>query len=253
MHIASCSFLVTGGSSGLGAACVRRLVERGARVVLVDLDPRGEQLAAELGEAARFVAADVTNSEAIRGAIQTVETLGTFRGAVHCAGIVYGERVLKGSVCHDLAAFRRVIEVNLIGTFNVLRLSSEAIARTQPDDQGERGVIITTASISAFEGQIGQVAYAASKGGVAAMTLPAARELARYGIRVVSVAPGVFDTPLMSRVNERYRQSLTEQTCFPPRFGDPAEFAALVEHILENRMLNGTVIRLDGAMRMQAK
>ena len=181
------------------------------------------------------------------------ERFGPLRGVVVCAGILHAERILGRQGLCDLNAFRRVVEVNLVGTFNVLRLAAGIMQNNEPDAEGERGVIITTASTAAFEGQIGQAAYAASKGGIAAMTLPAARELGRFGIRVVSIAPGVFETPMMQAAPEEQRQALQAQIPFPPRFGRPEEFAALVEHVLANRMLNGTVIRLDGGLRMAAR
>jgi NAD(P)-dependent dehydrogenase (short-subunit alcohol dehydrogenase family) len=244
--------LITGGSSGLGAATARRLVAWGAQVVLADVDAqRGEALAGELGAQARFVRADVTSPDEVQTAIdQAVQAFGRLSAVVHCAGTLAAARIVGRQGPHDLALFRRVIEVNLTGSFNVLRLAAAAMAAHAPDAEGERGVAILTSSVAAFEGQVGQAAYAAAKGGVAAMVLPAARELAVHGIRVVAIAPGVFDTPMMQAAPEAVRQSLKAQCLFPPRFGRPEEFAQLVQQVLENRMLNGCVLRLDGAVRM---
>lgn len=255
MHISGSTFLVSGGSSGLGAACVRMLVAGGGNVVIADINQeKGAALAAELGGRAVFAPTNVTDEASVQQAIRTAEErFGPLRGSIQCAGIVLGERVLGKTGPHGLASFSRVIQVNLIGTFNVLRLAADAINRSEPLPSGERGVIINTASVAAFEGQIGQAAYAASKGGVASLTLPVARELARSGIRVVAIAPGIFDTPLMAGLPETVRTSLAQQVPFPPRLGRPDEFAALVRHILENEMLNGCVLRLDGAIRMAAK
>jgi NAD(P)-dependent dehydrogenase (short-subunit alcohol dehydrogenase family) len=254
MQLEGRTFLVAGGSSGLGAGCVRRLSRRGARVVIADIDERGAALAAELGELSVFSSADVTDPAGITRAIELArDRFGGLHGAIVCAGILRAEKVLSRDGVASLDGFRRVVEVNLVGTFNVVRLAAEAIRSAPESEDGERGVIVTTSSIAAFESQIGQAAYAASKGGVASMTLPIARELARFGIRVVSIAPGVFETPMMAGVSDDVRRSLAEQSPFPPRFGHPDEFAGLVEHILENRMLNGTVLRLDGAMRMQSR
>jgi NAD(P)-dependent dehydrogenase (short-subunit alcohol dehydrogenase family) len=237
MQIDGRTFLVAGGSSGLGAACVRRLAGRGARVVILDIDPAGQGLASELGERAIFERADVTDEGDVARAVATaLEGFGGLQGAVVCAGVLGTEKILARDGVGSLANFRRVIEVNLVGTFNVVRLAADVI-RSQPTAKdGERGVIVTTSSIAAEEGQIGQAAYAASKGGVASMTLPIAREL--------------FETPMIAALPDEARRSLVDQIPFPHRFGDPDEFAALVEHIIENRMLNGTVIRLDGAIRM---
>jgi NAD(P)-dependent dehydrogenase (short-subunit alcohol dehydrogenase family) len=248
------TILVAGGSSGLGAACVRRLAGRGARVVIADIDPTGELLADELGDRAIFTLMDVADEASVARAVGlAVDRFGGLRGAVACAGVLGTEKVLAREGIPSAANFRRVIEINLVGTFNVVRHAANAIREQTPGEDGERGVIVTTSSIAADEGQIGQAAYAASKAGVTAMTLPIARELARHGIRIVSVAPGVFETPMMAACTPEVRQSLVDQIPFPARFGDPQEFAALVEHIFENRMLNGSTIRLDGAMRMQAR
>lgn len=249
------TYLITGGASGLGEACARRFVADGASVIIADLDSeRGESLAGELGSMAAFVRADVTNAEEVQSAIQSgSEKFGPLSGAIHCAGILGAARILGRQGPHDLGLFRRVIEVNLVGTFNVLRLAAAAMADNEPGKDGERGVIITTASVAAFEGQIGQAAYAAAKGGVSSLTLPAARELARFGIRVVAIAPGVFETPMMGATTPELTKSLTEQIPFPARLGKPQEFAALAAHIVDNRMLNGCVLRLDGALRMGSK
>lgn len=248
------SFLIAGGSSGLGAACARQLADRGTGCVIADLQPPDDTLQQELGERCLFCPTDVTDESAVQTALQTAQDrFGPVRGVVICAGIIRGERILGASGPFDLNLFRRVIEVNLVGTFNVLRLAAQVMRDNTPNADGERGVIITTSSVAAFEGQIGQAAYAASKGGVASLTLPAARELSRFGIRVVSIAPGVFETPMVQQLPEKVRQSLEAQTVFPTRLGRPDEFASLVLHILDNPMLNGDVIRLDGGMRMGAK
>jgi len=255
MQIPNSTFLVSGGSSGLGGACVCMLATAGAKVVIADVNKEGgEALAAELGPHVRFVRTDVTDEASVQNAVNlAVSTFGGLQGAVLCAGIAPPEKVLGKSGPHSLAAFTKVINVNLIGTFNVLRLAANAMTQSPPSAGGERGVIVTTASVAAFDGQIGQAAYAASKGGVVSLTLPIARELARYGIRVMSIAPGIFDTPLLAGLPEPARQSLGQQVPFPPRLGRPEEFAALVRHIIENELLNGAVIRLDGALRMAAK
>ena len=255
MQIDGHAFLVTGASSGLGAATARRLAKRGARVLIADLnDALGEALAKELGPAARFVHTDVTDEASVATAVEAaVSGFGSLSGAVNCAGVAHGARVLGKDSPHDLSAFARVVQINLVGTFNVIRLAAAAISRSAADGGGERGVIVNTASCAAFDGQIGQAAYAASKAGVAGMTLPIARELARFGIRVVTIAPGIFHTPMMAGLPPEAQRSLAEQVPFPPRLGEPDEYAALVEHIFENTMLNGTVIRLDGALRMGPK
>ena len=255
MEVSGRTFLISGGASGLGAACARTLAGVGGNVVLADLNrDAGERLAGELGPRARFQATDVTDEASVRAAVAAaVQHFGALHGSIQCAGIAIAERILGKSGPHPLTTFSKVIGINLIGTFNVLRLAAEAMARNEPTAGGERGVIVNTASVSAFEGQIGQAAYAASKGGVMSLTLPAARELARFGIRVLAVAPGIFDTPLLAGLPEPARQSLGQQVPFPPRLGRPEEFAALVRHIVENEMLNGAVLRLDGALRMAAK
>lgn len=255
MDVAGKTFLITGGGSGLGAACSRRLVAAGANVVIADLnDELARALAAELGQRADWSGIDVTESDEVQSVLETIEeAFGDLHGLVHCAGILGASRIVGRDGPHDLALFERVVRVNLIGTFNMLRLTASAMAKNEPDVSGERGVIINTASVAAFEGQIGQAAYSASKGGVASLTLPAARELARFGIRVVAIAPGVFETAMMAATPEAVRKSLIEQTVFPPRLGQADEFAQLVQQIIENPMLNGCTIRLDGAMRMGAK
>lgn len=255
MKIEGRSALVSGGASGLGAATARMLVRSGARVMIADLNEQvGNALAQELGGSAAFVKMDVTNPGDVQNAVdQTVKRHGGLHIAVATAGIGVAEKLIGKNGLHDLDRFIRVLRVNLIGTFDVLRHAAQAMTANQPDEDGHRGVIVTTASIAAFEGQIGQVAYSASKGGVVAMTLPLARELARYGIRIVTIAPGVFHTPLLGSLPEAALQSLSQQAPFPPRLGKPEEYAALVQHIIENNMLNGETIRLDAAMRMASK
>lgn len=255
MQISGHTFMVSGGSSGLGAACVRMLVAAGGNVVIADVnDAAGAKLAAELGNQARFAHTEVTDEARVRAAVnQARETFGGLHGSIQCAGIVLAERVLGKAGPHPLEHFNRVLQINLLGTFNVVRLAAEAMSKNNPGADGERGIIVNTASVAAFDGQIGQAAYAASKGGIASMTLPLARELARVGIRVVAIAPGIFDTPLLAGLPEPARASLGQQVPFPPRLGRPEEFAALVRHVVENEMLNGAVLRLDGALRMAAK
>ena len=252
MEIKQKTILVSGGGSGLGQATAEQFVNEGANVVIVDLDQtKGMRTAQALGKQAHFVAADVTDEVSIQNAIRQAQThFGTLHGVVNCAGIAIGERIAGKRGAHRLDTFAQVINVNLIGTFNVLRLAAAAMLQNEPGPDGERGVIVNTASVAAFDGQIGQAAYAASKGGIVGLTLPAARDLATYGIRVVTIAPGLFDTPLMAGLPEAARVSLGEQVPFPSRLGQPAEYAALVSHIFANRMLNGEVIRLDGALRM---
>ncbi|MGR9201234.1 3-hydroxyacyl-CoA dehydrogenase [Rhizobium leguminosarum] len=255
MLIRGASFIVTGGGSGLGAATVRMLVEAGGRVTIADLNAEaGQEIVREFGSDARFVKADVTDGEEGAGAVAAaIEAFGGLRGLVNCAGVAPAEKVIGRDGPHRLESFARTVSINLIGTFNMIRLAAAAIQTTEPDAEGERGVIVNTASVAAFDGQIGQAAYAASKGGVAAMTLPIARELARHGIRVVSIAPGTFETPMMADMPAEVQAALGKSVPFPPRLGRPAEFAGLVRHILENNMLNGEVIRLDGALRMGAR
>lgn len=265
MDIAGNGFLVTGGASGLGAATARGLVAAGGRVLIADVNEQaGEALAAELSQdaagAALFQRTDVTDEASMQAAVDAAASeFGDLCGLVCCAGILGASRIVGRSGPHDLEVYRRVIEVNLIGTFNAMRLAAAAMSESEARDDGtgdadgERGVIVMTSSVAAFDGQLGQAAYSASKGGVASMALPAARELGKHGVRVAAIAPGVFETPMMADVSGEYRESLESQVPFPPRLGDPAEFASLVAHILENRMLNGCVLRLDGALRMAAK
>jgi NAD(P)-dependent dehydrogenase (short-subunit alcohol dehydrogenase family) len=245
---------VTGGASGLGEATARMLVEADARVLIADLtEGAGRRLAAELGGNARFVAVDVTDDASVQRGLDAAAELGPLRGVVNAAGIVLGERVIGKSGPHQFDGFMRVVRVNLGGSFNVIRLAAAIMSTADADATGTRGVIINTASVAAYDGQIGQAAYAASKGGVVAMTLPIARELARFGIRVMTIAPGIFDTPMMASLSQDARDSLGQQVPFPSRLGKPSEYAALVKHIIENEMLNGEVIRLDGAIRMAPK
>jgi NAD(P)-dependent dehydrogenase (short-subunit alcohol dehydrogenase family) len=246
MQLDGIGALVAGGASGLGEATARELAARGARVTVADLnEERGAALADELGGA--FVATDVTGEAAVQAAVETVDGL---RFAVSCAGVGWAERTVGKQGAAALQPFETVIRVNLIGTFNVLRLSAAAMAGGEPDADGERGAVVMTASIAAYDGQIGQAAYSASKGGVVGLTLPAARDLSRIGIRVCTIAPGLFDTPLLAALPEEARQALGAQIPFPPRLGKPDEYAQLACHIAENTMLNGEVIRLDGALRM---
>ncbi len=255
MELKNAVALVTGGASGLGAACVRRLIASGAKVVILDRDgERASALAGELGASARAAAADITSEADVTRAIQTaVEAFGGLNAVINCAGIGMAMKTVGKNGAHPLDVFETVIRINLIGTFNVIRLAAAQMIGSTPDAEGERGVIINTASIAAYDGQIGQAAYAASKGGIASMTLPIARDLAREGIRVVTIAPGIFDTPLLAALPEAARVSLGQQVPFPPRLGKPEEFAQLAQAILENPMLNGEVIRLDGALRMGMK
>ncbi|MBA2542300.1 MAG: SDR family NAD(P)-dependent oxidoreductase [Deltaproteobacteria bacterium] len=254
MKLAGSVALVTGGASGLGGATVKRLVAGGALVVIVDRDEaKGNALAAELGGKAVFAKADVTEPAQIEAAIAEAGKLGTLRIAVSCAGVGWASRTLdKTGKPHDLDLFKTVVGINLIGTFNVLRLAAAAIAKADPID-GERGVIVNTASVAAYDGQIGQIAYAASKAGVVGMTLPAARDLAPAGIRVVTIAPGLFDTPMLGALPEDKRAALAADVVFPKRLGDPAEYGALVASIVELGYLNGETIRLDGSLRMPPK
>ena len=254
MRIDGSAALVVGGASGLGEAAARALHRGGAHVLVADLDAvRGEALVTELGERAQFAAADVTRPEQLNEAVAlaAAQAPGGLRISIHCAGIGHAERLARPRGPHRSNSFERVIAVNLVGTFHALRLASSAMLGNEPDSEGgERGVIVNTASIAAYDGQIGQVAYAASKGGVVALTLPAARDLAASQIRVCAIAPGLFDTPLLAGLPAEARTQLAASMPFPPRLGRPAEFGALACHIVENEMLNGEVIRLDGALRM---
>ena len=254
MDIKNKAFIVTGAASGLGEATARMIIERGGSVLVADVNPQGEALARELGDRACFLPTDVTQeADGMRAVDAAIEQFGALHGLVNCAGIAPGERIAGRNGPHSLELFTRVISVNLIGTFNMLRLAATAMVKNEPMADGERGVIVNTASISAFEGQIGQVAYAASKAGVAGITLPAARELARFGIRVVTIAPGLFMTPMMAGFSAEVQESLARTVLFPQRLGDPKDYAALVASICEQTMLNGETIRLDGALRMAPK
>jgi NAD(P)-dependent dehydrogenase (short-subunit alcohol dehydrogenase family) len=252
MEIKDKAFLISGGGSGLGAATARALTAAGGNVVIADINQEaGAQLAVQLGTQALFVRTDVTSAETVQAAISAAnDAFGVLSGAINCAGLAIAERTVGQTGPHDLASFTKVIQVNLIGTFNVIRLAAAAMVQNEPTGGGERGVIVNTASVAAFEGQVGQAAYAASKGGIVGLTLPVARDLARDGIRVMTIAPGIFDTPMLAGLPENTRLSLGQQVPFPSRLGQPSEYAALVMHIIENKMLNGEIIRLDGAIRM---
>jgi NAD(P)-dependent dehydrogenase (short-subunit alcohol dehydrogenase family) len=255
MEIRNGTFVVTGGASGLGEATARMLVAGGARVVIADLkESEGKALAAQLGAPARFVRTDVTDESSGKAAVAAaVDGFGGLQGLVNCAGIVHGEKVVGKEGPHALASFARAVNINLVGSFNLTRLAAEAMAKGVPNAEGERGVIVYTASVAAFDGQIGQAAYSASKAGLVGMTLPVARELARFGIRVMTIAPGIFETPMMGAIPPDIAESLGKMVPFPPRLGRPAEFASLVREIVANPMLNGETIRLDGAIRMAPK
>ena len=255
MQIADSTFIVSGGASGLGEATARRLVALGGKVVIADLnEAQGQQLAAELGERAVFTKVNVTSDRDAAAAVELArDEFGALHGVVNCAGIVTGERVVGKEGPHSLDAFARIIQVNLIGSFNLLRLAADAMAKQEPNEGGERGVIINTASVAAFDGQVGQAAYSASKAGVVGMTLPIARELARFGIRVMTIAPGIFETAMMAGMSPVVRASLEANVPFPSRLGRPDEYAQLAQAIIENPMLNGEVIRLDGAIRLAPK
>ncbi len=255
MQLKGSTFLVTGGSSGLGAATAKRFHGAGARVVIADVDvERGPQLTAELGSGAWFCKTDVTNEGEAQAAVDAaLQHFGGLTGLVNCAGIGPAERVVGKKGTHRLESFTRVISVNLIGAFNMIRLAATAMAAATPNAVGERGVIINTASVAVWDGQIGQAAYSASKGGVVSMTLPIARELAQSGIRVCTIAPGIFATPMLAGLPNDVQESLAKSVPFPPRLGRPEEYAALAQHIVENEMLNGETIRLDGALRLAAR
>ena len=252
MQIEHGVYLVTGAASGLGAATARMIVAGGGRVALADVDEdSGSALAAELGAAGAFARTDVADEASARAAVDMAQTrFGSLHGLINCAGIAPAEKVVGKNGPHGLDSFARVVSINLIGTFNMIRLAADAMSRQAPNADGERGVIVNTASAAAFDGQIGQAAYAGSKAGVVGITLPIARELARFGIRVVTIAPGIFETPMLQAMPKEMRESLGRTVPFPPRLGRPAEFAALVRHVAENTYINGEVIRLDGAIRM---
>jgi NAD(P)-dependent dehydrogenase (short-subunit alcohol dehydrogenase family) len=252
MQIKGSTFIVTGGASGLGEGTVRMLVENGASVLIADLQAdKGEALAKQLGAKARFVKCDVTSESDGQAALDAaLKAFGALQGLVNCAGIAIAERTVKKEGPHALVSFARVININLVGTFNMIRLAAVAMAKGQPNGVGERGVIVNTASVAAFDGQIGQAAYSASKGGVVGMTLPVARDLSRDGIRVCTIAPGIFETPMLLGMPKEVQDALAKQVPFPPRLGKPSDYAQLVRQIVENEMLNGEVIRLDGAIRM---
>jgi NAD(P)-dependent dehydrogenase (short-subunit alcohol dehydrogenase family) len=248
MQISKHTFIVTGGSSGLGEATVQMIIENGGNAVIADINPPRNEISG-----AHFVKTDVTSEDSAVAVVQfALNKFGALNGLANCAGIAIAERTI-GREMHSLARFSKVIQVNLIGTFNMVRVASDAMSKNDPTADGERGVIINTASVAAFDGQIGQAAYSASKGGVVGMTLPIARDLARYGIRVCSIAPGIFDTPMLKGLPQEARDSLGKQVPFPSRLGQPSEYAFLVKHIIENVMLNAETIRLDGAIRMAPK
>ncbi|WP_129691922.1 3-hydroxyacyl-CoA dehydrogenase [Gottfriedia acidiceleris] len=256
MNIRDSIAIVTGGASGLGAGTVRMIVENGGKAAIFDLnEERAASLISELGEDnVCFEKTDVSSEESVKNSISNVLTkYGSFNTVVNCAGIVLAEKVIKRDGIHSLESFQKIINVNLVGTFNVIRLAAEQMINNEPNEFGERGVIINTASVAAFDGQMGQAAYGASKSAVAGMTLPIARDLSRYGIRVMSIAPGIFETPMFDVLPEKARESLGNMVPFPSRLGKPSEYAHLAKSIVENPMLNGEVIRLDGAIRMQPK
>ncbi|MBE0618223.1 MAG: SDR family NAD(P)-dependent oxidoreductase [Proteobacteria bacterium] len=255
MKMQDCVALVTGGASGLGEATVRHVVAKGGKAAILDLqEERGRSLAAELGSATVFLKTDVTSEADVAGAVaRTVSSFGRLNLAVNCAGIVNPGKLLGRNGPLSLAAYEMVLRVNLVGSFNVLRLAAEQMVRNEPNEEGERGVVVSTASVAAYEGQIGQAAYSSSKAGLVGLTLPAAREFADAGIRVMTIAPGLFETPMFDALPEKAKEALAQMTPFPRRLGRPAEFARLVEAIVEIPMLNGSTIRLDGAIRMREK
>jgi 3-hydroxyacyl-CoA dehydrogenase / 3-hydroxy-2-methylbutyryl-CoA dehydrogenase len=255
MRIKNKTFLVTGGSSGLGEATVRMIVKNGGNAVIVDVDEqKGTELITELGDQVSFIQTDVTNDVNAKQAVEhAVTTFQAVHGLINCAGIGIAKKVVGKSGIHGIETFKKVMNVNLIGSFSMIQYVTEAMKDNEPNREGERGIIVNTASVAAFDGQIGQAAYAASKGGIVSMTLPLARELASYGIRVMSIAPGIFETPMFATLPDAARESLGKMTPFPKRLGQPTEYAQLVEQIMVNPMLNGEVIRLDGAIRMQVK
>ena len=255
MEIKDSVAVVTGGASGLGKACVRNLVNRGGKVAIFDFaEDRGEKVASELGDAVTFCMTDITDEANVQAAIdKTVEAFGAIHIAINCAGVGIPAKVLGKECPMSMDHFNKVVQINLMGTMNVVRLSAEKMVENQGNDDGEKGVVINVASAAAFDGQIGQAAYSASKAGVAGMTLPIAREFAEYGIRIMTIAPGIFLTPMLQGLDEKVQEALGKMVPFPKRLGEPSEFAALVRHIVENSMLNGEVIRLDGALRMAAR
>ncbi len=255
MEIKDSVAIVTGGASGLGESCVRNLVKRGGKVSIFDFaGDKGEKIASELGDAVTFCMTDITDEANVQAAIdKTIEAFGAIHIAVNCAGVGIPAKVLGKEGPMAMDHFNKVVQINLIGTMNVVRLSAEKMVKNQGNDDGEKGVVINVASVAAFDGQIGQAAYSASKAGVAGMTLPIAREFAEYGIRLMTVAPGIFRTPMLEGLPENVKEALGKMVPFPKRLGEPSEFAALVQHIVENPMLNGEVIRLDGAIRMAAR
>ena len=255
MEIRNSTFIVTGGSSGLGAATVEMIVAGGGNAVIADVNKaQGEALAAKLGKQARYIECDVTREDHGKAAVDVaIKGFGGLNGLVNCAGIAIGEKTVGKEGPHSLEKFARVININLIGSFNMIRLAADAMSKQQPSAAGERGVIVNTASVAAFDGQIGQAAYSASKGGIVGMTLPIARDLSRSGIRVLTIAPGIFETPMLLGMPQEVQDALGKMVPFPSRLGKPHEYAQLVRHIAENEMLNGEVIRLDGAIRMQPK
>lgn len=247
--------VVTGGASGLGAATVRNIIKKGGKAVIFDLsEEKGAKMAQELGESVLFIKTDVTSEESVSVALdEGMKKFGSINAVINCAGIAIAEKVIGRKGTHELKAFSKVVQINLVGTFNVIRLAAEKMVKNEPNQEGERGVIINTASVAAFEGQIGQAAYSASKGGIVGMTLPIARELASKGIRVVSIAPGLFHTPMFDSLPDEARTSLGKTVPFPSRLGYPEEYAKLTESIITNPMLNGETIRLDGAIRMSPR
>lgn len=254
MQIKDNVFVVTGAGSGLGAATARMIVEQGGKVLLADVNQQaGEAFAAELGADAQFIATDVTSETSAKAAFAAATKMGCLRGLVNCAGVAPAEKLLGREGLHSLDSFSRTININLTGSFNMIRFAAEIMSAATPDQSGERGVIVNTASVAAYDGQLGQAAYAASKGGVVAMTLPLARELARSGIRVMTIAPGIMATPMLLNMPAEVQEALGKTVPFPPRLGEPAEYASLVGHIIANQYLNGEVIRMDGAIRMAAK
>jgi len=255
VKIKDCKSVVTGGASGLGEACVRNIVAGGGKAAIWDLQAdRAEKLIAELGPSVIFANTDVTSDESVQAAVKkTMEVFGAINCAINCAGVGDPGKVLSKKGPMPLTFFNRVVQINLVGTFNVIRLTVEQMVKNTPNEDGEKGVIINTASVAAFDGQVGQPAYSASKAGVVGMTLPLARECADYGVRVMTIAPGLFNTPMLAILPKEAREALGKMVPFPPRLGDPSEYAKLAQHIIENPMLNGEVIRLDGAIRMAAR